>query len=243
MRIVAILQARVGSTRLPGKVLMDLGGEPMLARVVNRVQRARTLSQVVVATTNEPRDDAVAALAAQRGWAWFRGSTDDVLDRFYHAALAHQADVVVRVSGDCPLIDPAVIDQIVTLFLDGQPELAFADNRQPAHTFPIGLDAEVMRLDALTRAWHEDANPAWREHVTPYIIRHPELFRQTSLNHPTDLSRHRWTVDTPADFELVQQVYAHFGQDTFTWAEALALLEAHPEWSALNEHVEQRVVR
>ena len=177
MKTVAIIQARMGSTRLPGKVLLDLAGEPMLARVVHRVQRAASLQEVIVATTVQPADDAITQLCAGRGWPCARGSQDDVLDRYYQAATASQADVVVRITSDCPLIEPDVIDQVVGALLAGQPEVDYASNVQPPRTFPRGLDVEVIRFDALERAWREDVDPAWREHVTPYLYRHPERFR------------------------------------------------------------------
>ena len=151
MKTVAVIQARMGSTRLPGKVLLDLAGEPMLVRVVHRVQRAGLLDEVMIATTIDPADDVIAQLCAVRGWPYTRGSQDDVLDRYYQAALTSQADLVVRITSDCPLIEPTVIDWIVTEFLAFQSEIDYASNVQPPRTFPRGLDTEVMRFDALAR--------------------------------------------------------------------------------------------
>lgn len=242
MKRVAIVQARLGSTRLPGKVLLDLAGEPMLARVVNRVQRARLLDEVLVATTDQPADDAIAGLCRARGWSCARGSQDDVLDRTYQAALESEAGLVVRITSDCPLIEPAVIDQIVGEFLALLPAVDYASNVLPPRTFPRGLDTEVFLFDALARAWREDANPAWREHVTPYIYRHPELFSLHHVANAVDLSHLRWTVDTAEDFELVRRIYGHFGGDDFSWRDVLTLLERHPDWLDLNYGVEQKVV-
>ena len=149
MKTVAIIQARMGSTRLPGKALVDLAGEPMLARVVHRVQRASSVHEVMVATTVQPADDTIAQLCAVNGWPCTRGSQNDVLDRYYQAALASQADVVVRITSDCPLIEPEVIDQVVGALLAGQPAVDYASNVQPPRTFPRGLDTEAMRFDAL----------------------------------------------------------------------------------------------
>jgi len=242
MKTVAIIQARMGSTRLPGKVLLDLAGEPMLARDVNRVQRASLIDQVVVATTTQPADEAIANLCAARGWPCFRGSEEDVLDRYYRAAVAYSADVVVRITSDCPLIEPAVTDRVVQEFLQRQPDVDYACNILPRRTFPRGLETEVLRFDVLERAWREDTNPAWREHVTQYIQRHSDLFRIHGVVNDTDLSAMRWTVDTPEDMEIVQRIYSHFGHDCFSWLDVLALLSEHPEWLDINRHVRQKEV-
>jgi spore coat polysaccharide biosynthesis protein SpsF len=242
VKVVAIIQARMGSTRLPGKVLLDLAGEPMLVRVVNRTRRAQTLDEVVVATTVQPADEAIVRLCAERGWPCSRGSEDDVLDRYYQAAVVHQADVVVRITSDCPLIEPEIMDQVVQEFLDLQPRIDYACNVLPRRTFPRGLDTEVMRFDVLEQAWREDPNPAWREHVTPYIQRNPDLFRIHGVSNKVDYSHMRWTVDTPEDLAFVRRIYNHFGHDRFFWREVLAVLEAHPEWLEINQQVKQKVV-
>lgn len=242
MRVVAIIQARMGSSRLPGKILMDLAGEPMLARVVGRLRRARTLAEVVVATTVEPADEAVERLCAARGWACFRGSQDDVLDRYYRAAQQAGAEVIVRITADCPLIEPAVVDRVVQEFLDRRDELDHACNVWPRRTFPRGLDTEVFPWRTLDRLWHEDRDPATREHVTAYVYKHPELFRLHNVVNDTDLSGHRWTVDTPEDLALVRNLYGELGGDAFTWHDVLALLERRPEWRELNRGVVQKVV-
>lgn len=240
MNIVAIIQARTGSTRLPGKVLTDLAGEPMLARVVARVARAARVDRVAVATTVEAGDDAIEALCASRGWPCFRGSVNDVLDRYHRAALALGADVVVRVGGDCPLADPAVVDAVVDAFLGARPPVDYACNDLPRPSFPLGLDVEVVGGAALARAWEEDTDPASREHVTPHIRAHPERFRLLGVAHDEDLSRLRWTVDEPADLELARRVYTFFGHDRFGWREIVRLLARHPDWVAINQHVRQR---
>lgn len=242
MRVVAIIQARMGSARLPGKVLMDLAGQPMLARVVDRTRRARTIDDVVVATTSEALDEAIVVLCRARGWLYSRGSEADVLDRYYRAATAHGADVIVRITSDCPLIDPGAVDQVVNEFVDAQPEVGYASNWLPPRTFPRGLDTEAIRFDVLERAWREDDNPAWREHVVPYIRRHPDLFRLHGIFSPVDYSGMRWTVDTPEDMALVRRIYDYFGHDRFHWLEVLDVLEHYPDWLDINRHVEQKVV-
>lgn len=242
MRVVAIIQARMGSTRLPGKVLLDLAGAPVLARVINRCRRAATLDEVVVATTILGGDDAIVDLCQTQNWPSFRGSEDDVLDRYYRAAMNSQTDVVVRITADCPLIDPELIDLTVEKFLEGE-ACDYASNTLGAMTYPRGLDVEVFSFTALERAWQEDRNPAWREHVTPYIYYHPEKFRLLGIVNDSDLSDRRWTVDTPADLALIRQIYEYIGDDRFSWRQVLGLLEEHPDWEEINRHVVQKEVK
>lgn len=240
MRTIAIVQARMGSTRLPGKTMRPLAGEPMLARVVNRTRRARRVDQVVVATTDAARDEPIVGLCRERGWPCFRGSEDDVLDRYHGAADAYGADVIVRITSDCPLIDPALVDEVDAAFSEGGCD--YASNSLEPRTFPRGLDTEVIARSALDAAWREDHDPQWREHVTPYIYRHPERFRLRRVANGQDLSFHRWTVDTEEDYALVSRIYGAFEGDAFGWRQVLALLEQHPEWMALNRGVHQKVV-
>jgi spore coat polysaccharide biosynthesis protein SpsF len=232
----------MGSTRLPGKVLQDLTGEPMLVRVVNRILRASTLHEVVIATTTNSLDDVIIELCDARGWPWFRGSGDDVLDRYYRAARNYQADLIVRITSDCPLIDAEIVDRVVREFLDRQPQVDYVSNTLPPRTFPRGLDVEALSFKALERAWREDDNPAWREHVTPYIYRHPEKFVLRAVMNDQDFSHMRWTVDTPEDLTFVRGIYDHFGHDRFSWRQVLALLKEHPEWLEINRHVQQKMI-
>ena len=241
MKVIAVIQARMGSTRLPGKVLLDLAGEPMLARVVNRTRRAQTLDEVVVATTVQPDDKAIVRLCIEHAWLCFRGSEDDLLDRYYQAATAHQADVVVRITSDCPLIEPEIVDWVVREFLENSP-VDYVSNTLPPRNFPRGLDVEAMSFEALARAWREDDNPAWREHVTPYIYRHPEKFVLRAVVNTEDFSHMRWTIDTIDDLMFVRKIYDYFGHDTFSWRDALAILDQHPEWLDINRHVVQKEV-
>jgi len=239
MRVVAIVQARLGSERLPGKVLRDIAGEPMLVRVVNRTMRAKTLDEVVVATTIESRDDEIANLCELNGWIYSRGSEFDVLDRYYESAQAQHANVVVRITSDCPLIDPGIIDITVRKFME-KGSMDYASNILPARTFPRGLDVEVMTFEALERAWGEDTNSIWREHVTPYIYSNSDLFETVGIKNDKDYSHMRWTVDTLEDLAFVRLVYEHFEHDHFSWHEVISLLDKKPELMDINKFVLQK---
>ena len=241
-RIVAVIQARMGSKRLPGKVLQDIAGAPMVIRVAERSAQAGRIEDVIVATTNLPPDQSVADACRERGFACYRGSASDVLDRFFRAARQAQAEVVVRITGDCPLIDPAVIDLTVDAFLEAAPPVDFAANRLPdGRTFPIGLDTEVASIRALERAWNEATEPYEREHVMPYLYDSPGRFRILRVDHSENLGHLRWTVDTADDLEFVRRVYAAFpGRTDFSWQEVLKLMEDHPELAAINAGVAHR---
>ncbi len=232
----------MGSSRLPAKVLTDLNGQPVLARVVNRVSRARRVDKVVVATTDLPLDDAVEDYCRINGWSCFRGAENDVLNRYYQAACRHRADVVVRITADCPLIEPEIVDLVVSDYLDHAATVDYVSNVHPVRTFPRGLDVEVMSFDALVRAEHEDHNPAWREHVTVYLQRNPGLFTARNVVDEADHSEQRWTVDTIEDLTFVRRLYSHFNDDQFGWREVLDLLRQHPEWLEINRHIQQVVV-
>lgn len=242
MKVLAIIQARMGSTRLPGKVLKDIGGRTMLERVVDRAQRAKFLDGTVVATTTEPVDDVIEALCQKENLPCFRGSQDDCLDRYFQAATKYNAGTVVRITADCPLIDPEVVDRVVQEFIDRQPQVDYACNVLPRRTFPRGLDTEVIRFDALERAWREDKHPVWREHVTAYIHRNPNIFRIHGVTNDIDYSHMRWTVDTAEDLTFVQHMYGHFQHDQFSWLDVVHLLEKNPQWLNINRHVEQKTI-
>jgi spore coat polysaccharide biosynthesis protein SpsF len=234
----AIIQARMSSTRLPGKVLLDLAGEPMLARVVARTQQAKTIDRTIVATTIEPEDEPIVALCRARGWAVSRGSRDDVLDRYYQAAVADGADPIVRITSDCPLIDPEVIDRVVERLTAG---VDYSSNINPTRTFPRGLDVEVFTFASLAAAWQDASDTSSREHVTPFLYRHPERFRIALVeSERPEAADHRWSVDTPEDYELMRRILAHFGDQEFGWLDVLKLLDGHPDWIELNRHIAQK---
>jgi spore coat polysaccharide biosynthesis protein SpsF len=237
LRINAIIQARMGSTRLPGKVLMDLGGQSVLSRVVRRLERARLPRQIVVATSIASGDDAVAAECVRLQVPCFRGSEDDVLDRYYQAVQAWPSDAVVRITADCPLIDSKVVDQTIEEFLQTGSDYSSTSEQ----TYPLGISAELFSNRALEQAWHEARKGYEREHVTPFFYEHPELFRISSISAPGDYSHCRLTLDTADDLQLIRAVYASFdNQDTMSWQEVVGLLERSPELAALNSHVMQK---
>jgi spore coat polysaccharide biosynthesis protein SpsF len=237
LRINAIIQARMGSTRLPGKVLMDVGGQSALGRVVRRVERAKLLDQIVVATSVAKGDDAVAAECVRLQVPCFRGTGEDVLDRYSRAAQAWPSDAVVRITADCPLIDAEVVDQTIEVFLNSGAD--YSSNTQ--ETYPLGISAEVFSVQALDHAWRDARKGYEREHVTPFFYEHPELFRISSISAHGDYSRYRLTLDTKEDLDLIRAVYANFdNQDTMSWQDVVGLLERRPELAALNSHVVQK---
>lgn len=241
-KIAAILQARMSSSRLPGKVLLDLGGRPVLSRMVERVRLAKKVDQVIVATTVDPSDDPIIEMCQREQIDFFRGSLPDVLDRYYQAALQFHADVIVRLTGDCPLIDPQLIDDVVKTLLDRK--LDFACNRLPPpfkRTYPIGLDVEACTFSALARAWREAVEKKDREHVLPYLYELPGRFKVAQLNHDTDLGHLRWTLDTPEDYALLQEVVKRLGnRNDFSWLEVLDLFHQDPGLAGLNQGVQHK---
>lgn len=229
--IVGILQARTSSRRLPGKVLKAILGRPMLERQLERLRRVRRFDVLVIATSTDTTDDAIAALCGEMGIGCYRGSLEDVLDRFYRAASLANASTVVRLTGDCPLTDPGLIDSLVDLHLGSEDDYT---SNTLKRSYPDGLDAEVMRMSCLEVAWREARLPSEREHVTPFIYRHPERFRLGNLAQQKDLSALRWVVDDPADFDFVASIYAALypTKPSFGTDDILALLESRPELAA-----------
>lgn len=232
----------MGSERLPGKILEDIAGETMLARVVGRVRQSQLISRVIVATTTSRADDATAAAAAELGVGVTRGSEEDVLDRFHDAAERHGAETIVRVSADSPFVDPTVCDQAIDSFLSANPAVDYASNKLKP-SFPLGLDIEVFSRDALERAWQESTEAFERSHVTVYMYQNPRLFRLLPITTERNLHSMRWTVDTPDDLEFARRVFGRLGgRGDFGWLEVVALVEREPELSAINSHVQPRHV-
>jgi spore coat polysaccharide biosynthesis protein SpsF len=259
-RIVAIIQGRMSSSRLPGKILTDIAGQPMLQRVFARTSRAASLSETIFATSVDSTDDPVAEYCDFSGIPFTRGSQFDVLDRYYQAAKEAKADVVVRITADCPVIDPALIDDVVTTLLDDKHD--FACNRLPPpwdRTYPIGLDVEACTFKVLEKAWKEAKEPQHREHAMPYFYEgvklsavsrqlsqgvSPRGFKIALLNHTIDFGDYRWTVDTPEDLEFMRQVYSRFnGRDDFSWKEVLDLVHDEPKLIEINAGVKHKTLK
>jgi spore coat polysaccharide biosynthesis protein SpsF len=244
IRTVCVIEARVSSTRLPGKVLLPILGKPMLELMVERLRRARTLDEVVIATTDQPADAAIAELGSRLNIGVFRGSEDDVLARVLGAARAYAADVVVETTGDCPLHEPAIIDKVVADFRIGGAD--FVSNILP-YTTPRGTDVRVFTTDALDEIHRSSGDPADHEHVSLHFWEHPEKYRlrnvETAL--PAFAADLRLTVDTPEDFELVRAIFEELypANADFTLYDVLDLLERRPELADINRQVRQKPVR
>ncbi len=233
--VTAILQARMGSTRLPGKVLMPVLGKPLLHHEVNRLRQCALVGRLVLATSDLAQDDPIAALGLQLGVDVFRGSESDVLDRYHGAAEAFQAEHVMRVTGDCPLIDPEVCDLVIAEYFKRG-----LDYCATGPTFAEGLDCEVFSRSALDASWRQARLRSEREHVTLYIRNNPGEHRCLFLAQERDCGHYRLTVDEAADFEVVAHVLTHFaGRTDFRFAEVRAFLDAHPEILALNSAIKR----
>lgn len=234
MKIVAIVQARMGSTRLPNKVMKPMGGLPMIELLLARLAKSKQIDQIVLATSTDERNTPLVEHVQKLGYTCVRGSETDVLDRYLVAARQAQADVVVRITGDCPLVDPALVDQVIAQFK--AQGVDYLSNTAPA-SYPDGLDTEVFTLQALERAGSESQDPFDHEHVTPYL-RKPGLYKTGAMQHSEDLSGLRWTVDEPPDFEVVTQVFAHFAPNIhFSWTDVLGLQRSQPALFAANHNI------
>jgi spore coat polysaccharide biosynthesis protein SpsF (cytidylyltransferase family) len=234
---LGLIQARMTSERLPGKVLVDIGGQTMLERVVRRVQQSQRITGVIVATTTNPADEAIVAESERLGVRSIRGSEEDVLGRFADAANAVGGDVFVRISADSPFIDADVIDLIINRFISADPPVDYASNKLEP-TFPLGLDAEVFSRAALLRTAEEAKEPYERSHVTVYMYQHPELFQLLAVKSSRDLHSWRWTVDTPEDLEFARAVFERLdGRNDFSWLEVVEVLERDPSLASINAHV------
>ncbi len=237
--ILAVLQARVSSVRLPGKVLMPLLGKPMISRQIDRVKRSERIDRLVVATSMEERDNKLSDLCREKEVPCFRGSLEDVLDRFYQATLSYNPEHVVRLTGDCPVIDPHIIDEVIDFYFEG--EFDYATNSIEPYTFPDGLDVEIFKFGVLERAWKEAVMPSHREHVSLFIRKNPQFFKLGRYENSTDLSHLRFTVDEAEDFEYITKIYEELFPENplFTTADILDLIRRKPSLSEINSDIQR----
>lgn len=234
MKTVAIVQARMGSTRFPNKVMRPIVGKPMIELLLYRLSLVQKIDQIVLATSDHPRNQPLVSHVQQLSYPVYQGNEDDVLDRYYQAAKIYQPEVVVRITGDCPLIDPELVDEAINQFSQGNVD--YLSNASPP-TYPDGLDVEVFSFDALATAWQVATKPSDLEHVTPYI-RESGQFRTGNLAADQDWSKERWTVDEPEDFEVVRHVFEHFQPRLdFSWREVLELRQQQPHLFSANQHI------
>ena len=241
-KTVAIVQARMGSGRLPGKVLEKIQDRTMLEHVVRRLQMTGVLDDVIVATSRKPTDDAIEALCRAEGLSFYRGHEDDVLSRYLEAAEEFGATEIVRVCADSPFVDPQVSRGLIAEFVQNLSQFDYGCNHVPL-TYPLGLNTEIFTIEALRRT-HENATEFYhRSHVTLYMVERPEEFRTLKQAAPGEFGHHRWTVDTPEDLAFARAVFEAVGDSSFTWRDVLHVLENNPALTSINQHVSQKDVR
>jgi spore coat polysaccharide biosynthesis protein SpsF len=237
-KIVAIIQARTDSTRLPNKVMADIFGKPLIIRLLERVKESTTINEIILATTTRAIDTSLVNVVRDYGLPVFRGKCNDVLDRYYKAATKYHADGIVRITGDCPLIDPQIVDKVIQLFLQNQYDYV-TNTLEP--TYPDGLDVELFSYAALQKAWSEAFLGSDREHVTPYIRNHPEKFSLKNMKNTIDLSHLRWTVDQQEDLEFVREIFKRLYNERkiFYMKDIIELLQEHPELKGINTGIKR----
>lgn len=241
MKTVVIIQARMGSTRLPGKVMMKLCGKIVLEHIITRVKQAKEIDDIVIATTVQEEDNSIVEEARKLGVKFFRGSEEDVLSRYYYAAKENNADIVVRITSDCPLIDPKIVDGIISLYKKNKYDLVTnAGSDLSQRTYPRGLDTEVFSFEKLENAYIEAKKNYQREHVTPFIYENStNIFY---YKNDIDYSKHRWTLDTEEDSELINKIYEELynGKHDFYLEEILELFKRQPDLFNINKYIEQK---
>ena len=241
MKVLAIVQARMGSTRLPGKVLKQVNGKALLEYQIERMERARNIDQMVISTSTRDVDDPIIELCKKMNVDTFRGSENDVLGRFYETSSYYKGEVIVRLTADCPLIDPDVIDRVISFFLDNYPKILYVSNTRK-RTYPRGMDTEVFSYQLLQDAYMNANMPHDLEHVTPFMIKRIDSSAVGQIVYSRDESKHRWTVDTIEDFTLIEKILSELYplKPEFTLEDVLALLNRNQAWTQINEKVEQK---
>ena len=234
MNVVAIIQARMSSSRLPGKVLMPLANKPVLGHIVERLSYCKMIDKIVIATSNDTSDDLVSDYCKNKNIDFYRGSLDDVLDRYYQVGKIHHADPIVRITGDCPVIDPVVVDAVITGFLSGEYDFYALGGK-----FPDGLDCSVFSFSAIEKAWKEAKLLSEREHVGPYIENNPHLFKKGALELFKGLNHQRWTLDEQVDYELLSKIFNELYRTTspFLTHEILQFMQKNPDLEAINSKI------
>jgi spore coat polysaccharide biosynthesis protein SpsF len=233
-KATAILQGRIGSTRLPGKVLLPLVGKPVMQHVYERILHCKNIDRIIVATTPAPRDDPIVKLFEKIGVTVFRGSEADPLDRYYRAATHHGAEHIVRIMADCPLVDPEVVDEVIEMYFNGSYDSCYLGGE-----FPTGLDTTVFSYGALEKCWKEGHQTSDREHITSYMSNNPELFKIGVLEKFEGLFHHRWVMDHEADYKLMVEIYDALYKPgkVFISGDVLKLLEEHPQLFQINSGI------
>ncbi|RHW65215.1 acylneuraminate cytidylyltransferase [Clostridium botulinum] len=242
MKVVCIVQARMGSTRLSGKVLKKICGKTVLEHDIDRLRRVKNIDEIVIATTTLEKDNAIVKKCKILGAKYFRGAEDDVLSRYYYASKENNADIVVRVTSDCPLIDPEISENIIKYYIDNKNKYDYVSNTID-RTYPRGLDTEVFSFKALKRAFKEAVSPRDKEHVTPYIWDNPQIFKSAQYKNSKDYSHLRWTLDTEEDFDLINKIYNLLYPNMnskFKFTDILNIYRKYPELYEINREIIQK---
>lgn len=244
MKVVAIIQARTGSTRLPGKIMKKLNEKTVLAHDIERIKQSKLIDDIVVATTTNPNDDIIEVEAKLIGVKVFRGSELDVLSRYYHAAKEDNTDVIIRITSDCPLFDPNLLDEMLYFYLKNQYDIVSnAGNDLATRTYPRGLDTEIFSFAYLEQAYYNANKNYQREHVTPYIYENAKKIYY--YKNTVDYSKYRWTLDTEEDWILISKIYNYLyhGAHDFYLEDIIKLLNEHPLLNDINKHIEQKELK
>ena len=240
MSIVAIIQARMSSTRLPHKVLMKLGEKPVLGNIVDRIYESKMVNKIVVATSTEPTDNEIEVFCKREGIECFRGSLENVLERFFFCAKKYNAETIVRLTGDNALVDPSILDEGLQIFHSVMPDYLWYKKR-----LPIGMVFEIFRASALEQAYKEATDDECKEHVTPYIRMNPQIFNVVNYidEQDADHSDLRFTLDSLEDYEFIKKIYESFTNNKFSYQDILDVLDEHPEWKQINAKVQQKTIK
>ena len=241
MKKLIIVQARMTSTRLPGKVMKVVCGKPLLEHLIDRLKRVKYADRIVIATTVNETDDIIVELCKRLDISYYRGSEEDVLGRYYETAVEYGGDIIIRITSDCPVIDPEVVDYLINFFTNNIEKYDYVSNTLEC-SYPKGMDAEVISFKTLKEANFNAYEPYDREHVTPFIKKRPQQFRLYNILYKTDMSRCRWTLDTPEDLELISKIFEslYYQNTFFSLNDIFSLMERKLEWAAINAHIEQK---